>query len=121
MTDFANPFSGNIPDRKMSREELIRALRLDLASEEEAVNLYLAHADATDDPLAKAVLRDIAEEERVHVGEFQRLISLIDAGEDALLREGAREVDEIAEKIGTAPVKDHGACGAATIGSLRTA
>ena len=72
MPEFLNPFTGRVPDRKLGKEELVRALRLDLAAEHEAVHLYLAHADACDDPLAEAVLRDIADEERKHIGEFQR-------------------------------------------------
>ena len=50
MTEFVNPFSGKVPDRKLNSEELIRALRLDLAAEHEAVHLYMAHAEATDNP-----------------------------------------------------------------------
>jgi rubrerythrin len=99
MPEFLNPFSGKLPERKLSMEELIRALRLDLAAEHEAVHLYLAHADATDHPLAKKVLEDIANEERVHAGEFSRLISLLTGDEDTLLAKGAQEVDEMAAEI----------------------
>ncbi len=83
----------------MNKDELIRALRLDLSAEHEAVHTYLAHANATDDPLAKAVLIDIANEERVHVGEFARLISLLTGDEDEHLRKGMAEVDAIAGSL----------------------
>jgi hypothetical protein len=99
MPEFLNPFSGKLPEGKLSMEELIRAIRLDLAAEHEAVHLYLAHADATDHPLAKKVLEDIADEERVHAGEFARLLSLLTGDEDALLAKGAREVDEMAAEM----------------------
>ncbi len=66
MPEFVNPFSGKVPERMLTIQELVRALRLDLAAEHEAVHTYLAHAEATDNPLAKAVLTDIADEERVH-------------------------------------------------------
>jgi uncharacterized protein len=95
MPEFLNPFPGRVPERKLGKEELVRALRLDLAAEHEAVHLYLAHADATDDPLADAVLRDIADEERKHIGEFQRLISILTGDEQQLTDAGAREVDEL--------------------------
>lgn len=95
MPEFVNPFTGLVP-RKMTDSELIRALRLNLAAEEEAVHEYMSHADATDNELAKKVLIDIANEERVHVGEFQRLICILAKDEDALLAEGAEEVDEMA-------------------------
>jgi rubrerythrin len=96
MPEFLNPFPGMVPDRKLTLAELIRAIRLDLCAEHEAVHLYMAHADATDHPLAKKVLIDIADEERVHVGEFARLISILTADEDKFLKEGAEEVDEMA-------------------------
>ncbi len=96
MPEFLNPFPGMVPDRKLTLAELIRAIRLDLAAEHEAVHLYMAHADATDHPLAKKVLIDIADEERVHAGEFARLLSILTDDEDKLLAEGAEEVDEMA-------------------------
>ena len=100
----------------MTHEELIRAIRLDLAAEHEAVHTYLAHADATENPLAKAVLIDIANEERVHAGEFDRLLSILTGDEDVYLSRGAKEVDVIAAKIGQAvQVPDTGT----TIGSLK--
>jgi rubrerythrin len=96
MSEFTNPFIGVVPGRKMTDSELLRALRLDLSAEEEAVHLYLSHADATDNELAKKVLQDIADEERVHKGEFQRLISILSKEEDSFLAEGAEEVNAMA-------------------------
>ena len=83
-------------------------LRLNLSAEEEAVHLYLAHADATDNELAKKVLIDVANEERVHKGEFQRLISILSREEDGFLAQGADEVNELtagAEPAQTAQLK----------------
>ena len=98
MPEFLNPFTGVVPGRKLTGSELVRALRLDLSAEQEAVHLYLSHADATDNELAKKVLTDIADEERVHAGEFQRLINILLSDEEALLKEGAQEVDQIAKE-----------------------
>jgi len=100
MPEFVNPFSGRVPDRKLTTEELVRAIRLNLAAEHEAVHLYMAHADATDHPLARKVLIDIANEERVHAGEFSRLIQILTGDEDKWLAEGAEEVDEVAAELG---------------------
>ncbi len=100
MPEFVNPFSGKLPDRKLTIEELVRAIRLDLAAEHEAVHVYMAHADATDHPLAKEVLIDIANEERVHAGEFSRLLQILTGDEDKWLAEGAEEVDEMAAELG---------------------
>lgn len=98
MPEFVNPFSGKVPDRKLTSEELIRAIRLDLAAEQEAVHLYMAHAEATDNPLAKKVLEDIADEERVHAGEFNRLLEILTGDEDKLMKKGAKEVDDMAKE-----------------------
>ena len=103
MPEFTNPFSGVVPGRKLTDAELARALRLNLSAEEEAVHVYEAHADATDNELAQKVLRDIANEERVHVGEFQRLLSLLLDDEARFLSEGAAEVDQIAGEVGSGP------------------
>jgi uncharacterized protein len=120
MPEFVNPFTGMIPERRMSTEELVRALRLDLAAEHEAVHTYLAHAGATDNPLAKAVLIDIADEERVHAGEFARLIALIADDEEGLLRKGALEVDTIAAALAPPGQKTPQDAGETTIGSLKS-
>lgn len=111
MPEFLNPFSGVIPDRKLTAREVTRGIRLSLAAEEEAVHLYEALADATDNPLAKAVLQDIADEERVHAGEFQRLLNILLPDEEKLLADGAEEVDEMAEAVekGEEPEEPEGA------------
>ncbi|MFW6253574.1 MAG: ferritin family protein [Chitinivibrionales bacterium] len=98
MPEFVNPFSGTVP-RKVTTRELTRALRLSIAAEEEAIHLYEALADATDHVLAKTVLQDIANEERVHAGEFQRLINIMVSDEEKFLADGAEEVDEMKEKL----------------------
>jgi rubrerythrin len=120
MPEFPNPFIGMVPDRKLTLEELIRAIRLNLAAEHEAVHLYMSHADATDHPLAKEVLIDIANEERVHAGEFARLLQILTGDEDKFLAEGVDEVDEMAAELGGAEEVPPAASGEeTTIGSLK--
>jgi rubrerythrin len=123
MPEFPNPFSGKVPDRKLTLGELVRAIRLNIAAEEEAIHLYMAHADATDHPLAKEVLIDIANEERVHVGEFERLLEILTGDEAEFLAEGREEVDEMAAELGQAApaAAETPEAGAeeATIGSLK--
>jgi len=99
MPEFLNPFSGVVP-RKLSKTELVRAIRLNIAAEHEAVHLYMAHADATDDELAKQVLTDIANEERVHIGEFMELLRRLAPEEAKFLEEGRGEVEEMAQDAG---------------------
>jgi rubrerythrin len=99
MPEFVNPFSGMVP-RKMTKAELIRAIRLNIAAEHEAVHVYMAHADATDNALAKKVLVDIANEEREHVGEFMEVLRRLAPDEADFLEHGREEVEELAEESG---------------------
>jgi rubrerythrin len=95
MPGFGNPFSGLKHDRKVSDEELVRAIRFMVAAEYEAVQLYMQLAESTDNELARAVLKDIADEERVHAGEFLRLLKELAPDEYKFYDEGAKEVEEI--------------------------
>ena len=70
MPEFASPFSGLKSGRKLTSEELVRAIRFMVAAEYEAIQLYMQLAESTDNELAQGVLKDIADEERVHAGEF---------------------------------------------------
>jgi rubrerythrin len=95
MPEFVKPFSGAVP-RKITKSELVRAIRLNIAAEHEAVHLYLSHAEATDDELARKVLSDIANEERVHIGEFMELLRRLAPDEAQFLEEGRLEVSNLA-------------------------
>ncbi len=124
MPEFANPFPGKIPERKLTKAELIRAIRLDIAAEHEAVHLYMAHADAIDHPLAKKILIDIANEEREHIGEFMQLLEILTGDESKWLENGREEVAEMAEDFGLNVEGDEPTSTSAqkpgtTIGSLR--
>ena len=119
MADFVNPFVGMTPDRKMSKNELLRALRLSLSAEEEATHLYTSIADACDNDFAKAVLNDIANEERVHKGEFQRLIELLSPGESEFMNQGAAEVDALANSSSISVDTDPDENKPLTIGNLK--
>ena len=121
MPDFFNPFSGTVPDRRLTKDELLRAIRLDIAGELEAIHGYLAHADATDNALARAVLTDIANEERVHAGELIRLLGILTNGEeDGYLMKGKLEVDATAAGLASPAPEAAAAKDEPTIGSLKT-
>ena len=94
MPDFGNSFSGLKKDRKLTEEELIRAIRFMIAAEYEAIQLYMQLAESTDHKLAQEVLKDIADEERVHAGEFLRLLKELAPDEEKFYTEGAKEVEE---------------------------
>jgi len=99
MPEFGNPFSGLKRKEKLSEQELIRAIRFMIAAEYEAIQLYMQLAESTDNKLAIEVLKDIADEERVHAGEFLRLLKELDPKEEEFYEEGAEEVEEEIEKF----------------------
>ncbi|WP_126993897.1 ferritin family protein [Thermosipho globiformans] len=99
MPEFSNPFSSLKSDRKLSHEELVRAIRYMIAAEYEAIQLYTQLAESTDNQLAKEVLYDIANEEKVHAGEFLRLLKELSPDEEQFYLEGAKEVEEEIEKL----------------------
>ena len=94
MPDFGTPFSGLAQERKLTHEELVRAIRFMIAAEYEAIQLYMQLAESIDDKLAIEVLKDIADEERVHAGEFLRLLKHLAPDEEKFYAEGADEVEE---------------------------
>ncbi|OGV36554.1 MAG: rubrerythrin [Lentisphaerae bacterium GWF2_45_14] len=94
MPEFGSPFSGLSNDRKLTEEELIRSIRFMVSAEYEAIQLYMQLADSTDNKLAVEVLKDIANEERVHAGEFLRLLHELAPDEEKFYAEGAKEVEE---------------------------
>jgi len=99
MPVFGSPFSGLANDRKLSHEELVRAIRFTVAAEFEATQLYMQLAGSTDNKLAVKVLKEIADEERVHVGEFLRLLRELAPDEEKFYAQGAKEVEEKIEKM----------------------
>ena len=97
MADFAKPYDSMVPERKMTKEEVFQAIRLDLASELEAAYLYQSLVMATDDPVVKAVLSDIRDEEKEHFGELMALMRYLDPNQKWFWDEGEGEVKEMLE------------------------
>ena len=95
MPEFGSPFSGLAKDRKLTDAELIRAIRFLVAAEYEATQLYMQLAESTDNKLAVVVLKDIADEERVHAGEFLRLLHKLAPDEEKFYDKGTKEVEKI--------------------------
>ncbi len=97
MPEFSDPFTGAV-NRKLTDSELVRAIMLDIAAELEAVHIYTAHMDATDNEDAKKVLYDIALEELVHMGEFSKLLYKLDPVAAEKVKEGMAEVEALLSK-----------------------
>lgn len=99
MPEFSSPFTLLKNDRKLTKEELVRAIRFMIAAEYEAIQLYQQTAESTDDLLAREVLLDIANEEKEHAGEFLRLLRELDPDEESFYKDGYQEVEEMIEKV----------------------
>jgi len=99
MPAFGSPFSGLANDRKLTDEELVRAIRFVVAAEYEATQLYTQLAESTDNKLATQVLKEIADEELVHVGEFLRLLHELAPNEEKFYAKGAKEVEDKIKKM----------------------
>lgn len=78
----------------MSNDELLQALRVDIAGELEAIIGYEAHAMSTNDTRVKKVLAHIADEERQHVGELQQLLFMLNPKEQQLHEQGKKSVEQ---------------------------
>ena len=94
--DFSNPFGTLVP-RKMNAAELARAIMQDIAAELDAVAVYQAHIEATDDERAKKVLAHVRDDEKEHVGEFLALLEILDPKQAEYIKKGKVEIAELLE------------------------
>lgn len=60
--------------KKFTKVEMIAAIRQDIIAELDAINLYEAHFNATDDEELKKILRHIIDEEKHHAEELQEFL-----------------------------------------------
>ncbi len=73
-------------------------LRAAIIAELDAINLYEQMAALTDDQDIKAVLLDIAKEEKTHVGEFETMLLRIDAEQVKEMDHAKKEIKELTGK-----------------------
>lgn len=130
---FTDPFIGT--ERKtLSDAELAQAIRIDMAAELDAINLYQAHLESTDNQLAKQIIQHIMDEEKDHLEEFAQLLYLLDPRQAESAVHAKLEVEElgaqpalIVEAPGATAVPEPKAAESAapamatlTVGSLKT-
>ena len=99
MPKFSTPFTAKKNDRQLTHEELVRTIRFSIAAEFEAIQIYQQLAESTDDAVTKAVLIDVANEEKEHVGEFLELLHHLCPDEKKYYENGFKEVREIIEEL----------------------
>ncbi|CDC19176.1 MAG: ferritin family protein [Candidatus Gastranaerophilaceae bacterium] len=95
MPHFENSCNVTHCDRKLTKEELIRGIRFNIAAEYEAIQLYEQIKESTDNELVHTVLTDIVNEEREHAGELFKLLITLDPEEAKYYGEGAHEVEDM--------------------------
>jgi len=99
MPEISDPFKILKHDRTLTDKELVRAIRFMIIAEYEAVQLYTQVAESIDNEIAKAVLLEIADEEKVHAGEFLRLLTELSPDEPKFYKEGYGEAEKTIKKI----------------------
>lgn len=95
MPEFASPFSVKKSDRKLTKEELIRAVRFSVAAEYESIQLYEEIKESIDNEEAKRLMQEIANDEKVHAGNFLYLLKLLDPQEGESYEEGCEEAIKV--------------------------
>jgi len=77
-----------------SPEKELQMLRLAIVAETDAVNLYESMASNTKDPRLKKLFLDVAREEKVHFGEFEEVLELLDSEHEEAEEEGEEEIKD---------------------------
>jgi rubrerythrin len=77
--------------------EIMRALRLAIAAEHDATSLYENLSDSIENTAIKELLQDIANEEKVHVGELTKALQMLDKTDEKFINKGKDEAKEKTE------------------------
>jgi rubrerythrin len=93
--DFTSLGSVLKADEPLDPRETARAIRLAIAAEHDAAQFYELVADSCDNADVKELLQDLSDEEKVHVGELQQLLSVLDTKDEKLLEEGREEAKDV--------------------------
>lgn len=84
--------------KKVPKEKIdMEIARVGMIAELDAVNLYEQLAAIAEDKTLKAILLDIAKEEKTHVGEFQTILLQKDKEQARELEKGKEEVEELSK------------------------
>jgi len=81
-------------DKPLNERELQRAIRIAIAAEHDAASFYELMADLTEDANMKKLFQDISNEEKVHVGEFERALETLDTENASHVEKGIQEAIE---------------------------
>lgn len=73
-------------------------LRAGISVEYDAINLYEKMANKTSNEDIKKILLDVSDEEKVHIGEFEKLLDNIDSSHQEKVLEGKDEAEQKLEE-----------------------
>lgn len=83
------------PDRKLKESEIIRAIKLGIASEYESTQIYQQIMESTDNNEVKIILQSIAEDEMHHAGKLMKLLELLSPLDTKEQQIGIQKAEEI--------------------------
>lgn len=81
----------NVPKENFDNEETERAIRQGQIAELDAINTYDQISQSTRNPEVKHLFKDVAEEEKVHQGEFKKAIDSLSPNDESDVAEGEKE------------------------------
>ena len=84
-----------------SQPDIEVTLRDAIAAEYDAIKLYTQMAESIDNELARKILLSVIDEEKVHAGEFLRVLELLAPEEARQYARGAQEVEDQLTEAGT--------------------
>ncbi len=91
MALLGDPFIATI-SKQLSPQELLQAIRADMAGELEAIIGYEAHAMACNDERVKQILIQIADDEKKHVGQLQQILHMLNPHEQQMFDQGQNKI-----------------------------
>lgn len=86
-----NDLNNVLQFKPLDNREIQRAIRDAIIAEQDAIKQYEVIVDSVDDVKIKKVLQDISNEEKIHVGELQKLLEFFDKEDKSLQMDGRRE------------------------------
>ena len=94
MPEFGSPFSGLANDRKLTDEELVRAIRFMVAAEYEAIQLYMQLAESTDNKARRGSAQRHRGRGACTCWRVPEIAPRLSPDEEEFYAEGAEEVEE---------------------------
>lgn len=92
-SDVLNPALNKIPEALSGAEDLLGVLQ-SIISEFDAIHLYKALAEASQNSKVTDLMNHLAEEELKHVGELQELAAQLEADTEKYIEEGKKEFQD---------------------------